>query len=363
MVATVVDVIKKQFLNHVDEELQKDSLYNIVSGMPVDNSICKCLTSIFSCGPALMNDFVQRLHKDGSSKSLTDTIKRFSLKNFEEKPLKGKVSRTGNQKEIRIQRDILGKLVSLSNKHKSPIDVDAALSYPLAPISLPLCNADGSIRKTNKSSLFKAAMCDLTILNTEDLPPEQELSAYFLDLATAIRTQTKDFVTINQLAWRLINSVPSQYRTIFILCDTYIPNSIKVGERRLRRDGRLYVLKNTQMKLPSDMSSFLRNDQNKEMLFNLIEPSIYESKELLKNREVFFSNKTHCSRTTNEAVNLYNSFASDQKEADTKLVALVNSHDLPANQTCVMVRSPSGDIDILVLFLLHQFDRKNVCIC
>ena len=69
-----------------------------------------------------MNDFVQRLYKDGSSKSLTDTIEKFRLKNCEEKSLKAKVSRNGNQKKIRIQRDILGKLVSLSNKHKSPID-------------------------------------------------------------------------------------------------------------------------------------------------------------------------------------------------------------------------------------------------
>ena len=288
MVATVVDVIKNQFLNTFDEELQKDSLCNLVSRITVDNSICKCLTSIFSSGTALMNDFVQHLHKDGSSKSLTDTIRKFPLKNFEEKSLKAKVSRNGNQKEIHTQRDILGKLVSLSNKYKSPIDIVAALSYPLAPISLLLCNADRSIRKTNKSSLFEAAMSDLTILNTEDLPPEQELSTYFLDLTAAIRIQAKDCVTINQLAWRLINSVPSQYRTNFIVCDTYIQNSIKGGERRLREDGRLYVLKNTQMKLPSHMSSFLRNCQNKEMFFNLIEQSIYELKEQLKNREVFF---------------------------------------------------------------------------
>ena len=53
-------------------------------------------------------------------------------------------------------------------------------------------------------------MSDLTILSTEDLPPEQELSTYLLDLAAAIRTQTKGCVAINQLAWRLINSVPSQ---------------------------------------------------------------------------------------------------------------------------------------------------------
>ena len=160
MVVTVVDVFQNQFLNPFDEELRKDSLYNLVSGMPVDNQISECLTSIFPSGTALMKGFAQRLHQDGSSESLNDTIKKFPLKNFEEK---AKVSRNGNQKEIRIQRDILAKLVSLFNKHKSPIDIDAALSYPLAPVSLSLFNADGSIRKTNKSSLFKVAMSDLTI--------------------------------------------------------------------------------------------------------------------------------------------------------------------------------------------------------
>ena len=45
-----------------------------------------------------MNDFVQRLHKDGSSESLTNTIKKFQPKNFEEKSLKANVSRNGNQK-------------------------------------------------------------------------------------------------------------------------------------------------------------------------------------------------------------------------------------------------------------------------
>ena len=222
MVVTVVGVFQNQFLNPFDGELQKDSLYNLVNGMPGDNQKSACLTSIFSSGTALMKDFAQRLHQDGSSESLNDTIKKFPLKNFEEKLVKAKISQNGNQKEIRIQRDTLAKLVSLSNKHKSPTDIDAALSYPLAPVSLPLCNAGRSIRKTKKSCLFKVAISDLKILNTEDVPHEQKLSTYFLDLAAAIRTQTRDCVTISQLARKLVNSIPSQYRTIFIECDTYI---------------------------------------------------------------------------------------------------------------------------------------------
>ena len=72
------------------------------------------------------------------------------------------------------------------------------MDYPLAPVSLALCNADGSIRKTKKSSLYEAAMAELVILNPKDLPPKEELSTYFLDLAAAIRSQLKDCETIKQ---------------------------------------------------------------------------------------------------------------------------------------------------------------------
>ena len=60
------------------------------------------------------------------------------------------------------------------------------------------------------------------------------------------------------------------------------------------------------MKLPYDMTTFLQNGKNKELLFNLIRAE--------------------------------------------------------SNGNNIMVRSPSGDIDILVLFILHQFGGKTVFI-
>ena len=42
-------------------------------------------------------------------------------------------------------------------------------------------------------------------------------------------------------------------------------------------------------------------------------------------------------------------------------MALVENAEIVEGNS-LMVRSPSGDIDILVLFLLHQFDGKNVLI-
>ena len=42
------------------------------------------------------------------------------------------------------------------------------------------------------------------------------------------------------------------------------------------------------MKLPYDMTSFLRNSRNKETLFNLLERSLVEDKIKLNERVVFF---------------------------------------------------------------------------
>ena len=58
-----------------------------------------------------------------------------------------KIAKGGKEKKISMQRDILGKLVSISSTNKSVIDIEGALSYPLAPISMPLSNSDGIIRK------------------------------------------------------------------------------------------------------------------------------------------------------------------------------------------------------------------------
>ena len=276
--------------------------------------------------------------------------------------MKVKLSKSGVQNEVKLLRDILSTFISLNIHHKAPLDIKAAMAYPLAPVSLALCNANGSIRKTKKSSLYKAAMAELVMLNLEDLPPKEELPTYFLDLTAAIRSQLKDCETIKQLAWRILSSIPKQYDTVFIVCDTYLSNSIKGGEKRLRGEGKRYVLNSTSMWLSCDMLNFLRNGQNKEMLFSLLEDAIIEEKQNLNQVTVYFSNKNWCNKITSTSASRISSFASDHKEADTKLVALVNAFNSSGNTVFVLVRPRSGDIDILMLFLLHQFKNNWVLI-
>ena len=52
---------------------------------------------------------------------------------------------------------------------------------------------------------------------------------------------------------------------------------------------------------------------------------------------------------------------SGYKETDTKLVLLAGAANIENGKT-LMIRSPSGDIDIIMLFIDHEFDEITILI-
>ena len=155
--------------------------------------------------------------------------------------------------------------------------------------------------------------------------------------------------------------VPLQYKDIYIACDTYEENSIKGGQRAARGTSERYFSRSPDMKVPHDFGGFLRNGSNKEMLFDLIQQSIEEDRANLEDRTVYFSNKKICTMIKEDQVTVLPNLNSDHEEADTKLVALVCAANVPSEES-IMVRSPSGDIDILTLFVAHDFRDTKVFI-
>ena len=164
--------------------------------------------------------------------------------------------------------------------------------------------------------------------------------------------------SIRDLAWKVVNSIPDQYKKIYLVCDTYKEGSIKTSERRSRGSGKRYVIKSPNVKIPSEFFNFLKNRDNKTMLLDLIEQALIEDKSKLKDGIIFYSNRDYCRMISVVGNHIIDDLASDHEEADTKLVALVKASHLPSSH-CVMVRSPSGYIDILVLFLSHD---DGICV-
>ena len=115
------------------------------------------------------------------------------------------------------------------------------------------------------------------------------------------------------------------------------------------------------MKFPADMQSFLRNGANKETLINLREVELKEGKKKVGDKVIYFSNVNHCLKIAQHVAFIVSEKSSDHEEADTKLVALVGAANIENCKT-VMIRSPSGDIDIIVLFTHHEFDGITILI-
>lgn len=61
------------------------------------------------------------------------------------------IKRNNKVKVIEVNSNIINSLLSFTNKSGKSINFDAALKYPLFPVTLSIANADGRKRKTNKA--------------------------------------------------------------------------------------------------------------------------------------------------------------------------------------------------------------------
>ena len=103
-----MEVLENTFLSLFHDEIDAAKLYNIVSGQPVDDSIKENLLSLENAGKQLMSKYIERM----STKTYSERImmaSNFSLKvKWNEKTI-----------EIRLQRDIFGKLFQSSYRNNA----------------------------------------------------------------------------------------------------------------------------------------------------------------------------------------------------------------------------------------------------
>ena len=92
-------------------------------------------------------------------------------------------------------------------------------------VPLRLSNADGSRRSTTKSKLNDILM--KRAKTTSELPSKTGVSVFIVDLMALIQTMTKIPDTYEELAVHLLKIIPSGYRRVDIVADSYIKHSIK----------------------------------------------------------------------------------------------------------------------------------------
>ena len=121
------------------------------------------------------------------------------------------------------------------------------MAYPLANYPPALCVPGGAPRKCVKSKLYGAALKDLYLYDVKQLSGKETLHTYFLDVIALMRVLPRNDGTVRDFAWRIFKSIPQQYSTIFLACDSYEDHSIKNVERIGRGSGLKYLLKSPDM--------------------------------------------------------------------------------------------------------------------
>ncbi|GFS49542.1 hypothetical protein TNCV_2968361 [Trichonephila clavipes] len=79
--------------------------------------------------------------------------KKNQVLNFAGAPKNKKITLGNKVIELRMQRDLFGRLLGISMTNK--VDMEKVLGFPLTSIPTSMCHADGSICKTDKAQLIK----------------------------------------------------------------------------------------------------------------------------------------------------------------------------------------------------------------
>ena len=164
--------------------------------------IANSLLSIGNVGRNCLNEFETRMVSN-QSKAFFDAIKRNKQPTFLASERKVKIKSDSN-KEVRIEKDVLGTLLAEANKTERVIDIDKVLTYPLSPVCAPLSNVDDNRRKTKKSDLFSV----LDNMEVETIVAHQKCKTYMIDLAAYVRSVITHCKTVRDISNRLLSSIP-----------------------------------------------------------------------------------------------------------------------------------------------------------
>ena len=174
--------------------------------------------------------------------------------------------------------------------------------------------------------------------------------------------------TFERLAWKFISYIPKGYHRVDLLADCYFKNLIKDAERSKRGTSKKVLVKSSKSKIPGEFSSkFLSCGDNKtrmiELLFETIENERDEVLETLRSEEIVLSREGECKKITSSEIQPFDRLLSTQEEADTKVIAHAVEFLDQDSDLNVVIRSPSGDTDIIVLCvsLLH-LNKERVII-
>ena len=346
----VINVLRNEYINPFDKDLNPSKLYNLSSGIPVEETLAKGILGLFKEGLQNFHAFInERL--TSKAKAFFSTIPKLKVQLFSDSSKKVEVAVNGKSKTIEANSNIISKLLALSSKLNRTIDMKSSLCFPLCFTPLNLAHSDGARRKTNKSDLTHILLHNCS--QESNYPQKQDVIAYIVDLMAMINARPCTPDTFIDFVLALLDMIPSGYRRVDIVADTYRKHSIKDPERASRGCAEKILVKSPSSKLPRNFGEFLQNGENKTRLIEIICDVLISEREnilaKLKCDILFYSMDGKCLAFSRNEVQQSYELSSNQEEADTKIILHCRHAFLSGEEGSVIIRSHSGDADVNIL--------------
>jgi len=333
-------------------------LFCLSSGQPASEAVAVDLCQYLEAGERTASEFIdQRLV--AHTVQFHDRLKKMRLKTFKDMAARCAMSASKKKTvEVKAERNLLGSLLMLSQKHE--ISLDRLFKYPLGPIPWALSTADGALVKTDKSQMLH---CLEALLegHTASLP---DTCVHIVDGNALLQAIVRLPETFEGLAMCVFSSLPA-VQVVHFVTDNYMETSIKDTERVRRGTSQTYLIGGKKTKLPRDFKMFMRSSDNKRQLtkFLLKEWQSDRYAARLCDRTIFFICEQDCTCLTSEdgltvkATSVLE-LVSNQEEADTRIVlhCLYASQRL-ASSSGIIVRSPDTDVFVLLLYYSSQIPQ------
>lgn len=337
-----------KFVNPFHADIDKLKLYNISSGKAATQAVQDYLTNIEENGTKLREQFISECadSPDRFEKSIT----KVKILNFSNEIVKKTVKSRNKVQEIKMQRDLFGRLLGLSLDYK--VDMEKIFCYPVTPLPMSMCRLDGSLYQTEKSAIVKCFEKQHKCTDAPKIFDIVIVDGFFL-----LHTMHDIPATFGGISKKIMSIITAfKAPRVDIIFDQYFSPSIKDYERTRRNEQRTIdfnIIGPSQTK-PTDFTKELKNIKFKESFVKfLIEYWATDEMVTFIGNTLIKLNYDSCYsyNVKNNVVKMTideDITCNDHEEADTKIVHDVCKLDVYA-KTNVLLKT--SDTDVLIIML------------
>ncbi|KAK3751112.1 hypothetical protein QZH41_016239, partial [Actinostola sp. cb2023] len=291
----------------------------------------------------------QRLESNPAKINFHGKMTKAKLKTFSDLNKKMKL-RQGTAKEIILKADraLFAQMIVIAETRE--LSMRSVLSHPLGPLPWALASADGSLKKTNKSTLAKELQKNIPAV--ESIP---EPSACIIDgmaMVQRLKGDHKSFAEVADALMAMFLREGATSNRIDVVFDVYRETSIKNMEREKRGSETGNEFRNIQPDhRVQQWRKFLSNPQNKKQLVVFITDEWQKERfrQRLVRKTLYITAEENCVEILpTGVVTLREDLKSSQEEADTRLLFHA-SHAARNGYSSIVISSEDTDVFVLCL--------------